>query len=170
MANKFSFDNVSSVLPPSLLEVERTLAPIINQIDSPSTQVQYIPGERANASPRARTRVLRTEFDADTLKGTIQTLVARWRNDSKFVSSMSELTSHPAHFAIVYLGRIQPLTVVPILLREASEHGDWWFDALRLITGENPVSVDDSGNWDAILQAWIEYLQQQGYPNAADRY
>lgn len=91
--------------------------------------------------------------DEAALETRFRTLAQRWKDDCGFLSSTSAMVSHPAYQSIIELG--QP--VVPILLRELEKEPVHWFEALKAITGEDPVSRDDWGNIPAMRLAWLAW-------------
>jgi len=51
--------------------------------------------------------------------------------------------------------------VVPLILRELNEGRDGhWFQALRILTGENPVAKDST--YDACRTAWLAWGRNRG--------
>lgn len=81
------------------------------------------------------------------------TLVHHWKEACGFLSSTSAMVAHPAYQAIIELG--QP--VVPLLLRELEQEPVHWFEALKAITGEDPVAPKDWGNIAAMTSAWLAW-------------
>jgi hypothetical protein len=77
----------------------------------------------------------------------------QWKEASAFLSSTSAMVAHPAYQAIIALG--QP--AVPILLRDLEKEPAHWFEALKAITGEDPVSQKDWGNIPAMRRAWLAW-------------
>jgi hypothetical protein len=87
------------------------------------------------------------------LQQQFQALAARWKAESAYTSSSSELVGHEAYRQIVALGQ----GAVPLLLREMEREPDHWDSALAELTGENPVGPEDAGRIDAIAQAWVRW-------------
>ncbi len=88
--------------------------------------------------------ILESEFHA---------LAHQWKEACGLLSSTSAMIAHPAYRAIIELG--QP--VVPLLLRELEKEPVHWFEALKAITGEDPVSTKDWGNISAMASAWLAW-------------
>src|SRR5262245_20316693 len=80
-------------------------------------------------------------------------LVRQWKESCGLLSSTTAMVAHPAYKAIIELG--QP--VVALLLRELEKEHAHWFEALKAITGEDPVSPDDWGNISAMTAAWLAW-------------
>jgi hypothetical protein len=77
----------------------------------------------------------------------------QWKDDCSYLSSTTAMIRHPAYQAIIDLG--QP--VVPFLLRDLELGPVHWFEALKSITGEDPVPRDDWGNIPAMASAWLAW-------------
>lgn len=83
-----------------------------------------------------------------------QRLAALWKEETRFESSPVRMTEHPAYREIVKLGRAG----VPLILRELQTEPDWWFAALREITGVDPAEhLAGSGDLQAIADAWLQW-------------
>jgi hypothetical protein len=87
------------------------------------------------------------------LETEFHTLAHQWKDDCGLLSSTSAMVAHPAYQAIIELG--QP--AVPLLLRELEKEPVHWFEALKAITGEDPVSPTDWGNISAMASAWLAW-------------
>jgi hypothetical protein len=89
-----------------------------------------------------------------------QRLASRWRAETAYVSSSSDLVGHPAFRDIIALGP----PVIPLLLRELEKRTGHWHRALRQITGADPVPPGDrGGNIDKAAEAWLRWGKEQGY-------
>ena len=84
-------------------------------------------------------------------------LVCEWRDATRFVSSTSEIVSHPAYLRIIGLGK----RAVPLILRDLARGTDHWFVALAALTGADPVSRDDWGDMEAMRQAWLRWARER---------
>jgi hypothetical protein len=80
-------------------------------------------------------------------------LARQWIDGCAFLSSTSAMVAHPAYQAIIDLGT----PVVPLLLRELEKEPVHWFEALKAITGQDPVPAKDWGNIPAMASAWLEW-------------
>ncbi len=85
-------------------------------------------------------------------------LARRWSQETMFSSSLTDKTSSPAYTEIVQMG----WAAVPLILRELSEAPDYWFAALREITGENPVPGEHRGNLEFMANDWLLWARRQG--------
>jgi hypothetical protein len=86
-------------------------------------------------------------------------LARQWKEATQFVSSVTDMVTHPAYQQIIGMGR----EVVPLILAELRREPDHWFWALQAITGENPVPAADRGRIQAMTQAWLDWAAAHGY-------
>jgi hypothetical protein len=86
------------------------------------------------------------------------TLSAEWKEATAIESSTTAMVAHPAYQAIIALGP----PVVPLLLRDLEREPTHWFEALRAITGEDPVPRDCWGRIPAMAAAWLAWGRQRG--------
>jgi len=91
--------------------------------------------------------------DQPNLKNQFHALAREWKEACAFLSSTSAMVAHPAYQAIIELG--QP--VVPRLLEDLAKEPVHWFEALKAITGEDPVAPKDWGNIPAMASAWLAW-------------
>ena len=91
----------------------------------------------------------------------VQSLVRAWKSASSasVSSSLTEMFSHPAYRQIIALGD----PAVPLLLAELERDPDWWFAALKAITGADPVPAASRGKLSEMARAWLEWGRAQGY-------
>lgn len=92
-----------------------------------------------------------------TLAERFRALVLAWRREAPAWLDPSHRVAHPTYRAIVALGA----EAIPLLLEELRVDRDFWFYALREITGENPVRWWKRGNVDAMSRAWIAWGQRR---------
>jgi hypothetical protein len=92
------------------------------------------------------------------LKGAFDELALSWSTDTAHLSSPIKLMKHPAYQRIIALGA----PVLPLILRDLSENGRFWFPALNAITGENLVPDDAAGDIERMTSAWIEWGRVNG--------
>lgn len=86
-------------------------------------------------------------------------LAETWKEETKFLSSISDIIIHPAHMQIIAMGP----KAVSLILNRLKEEADLWFWALHFITGENPITQDIRGNVKAMSEAWLEWGRKNGY-------
>jgi hypothetical protein len=93
---------------------------------------------------------------AEDYVGRFYRLLRKWRAETAFLSSTTEMYSHPAFIEIVLMGN----KVVPLIVQELRKRPDLLVGALSRITSENPVSANDRGNVYAMAAAWIEWFNR----------
>lgn len=96
------------------------------------------------------------EFHAPTepdLERRFHELVARWKEDTRFLSSVHDMVSHPAYLQIIGMGK----AVLPLVIGELRRQPDHWFVALQAITGANPIPPSVRGDVDRMTQAWLSW-------------
>jgi hypothetical protein len=103
--------------------------------------------------------VTREESPPQELEARFRQLVKKWRKETEHLSSTARMVKHPAYQEIIRFG--QP--VVPLLLAELGRRPDFWFAALREITGENPVPPESAGKVQDMASAWLSWGRAKGY-------
>lgn len=87
-------------------------------------------------------------------------LAEKWATDTLDVSSLSEMTNHPAYQQIMAMGDV----AIPLLLAQLQSNPDYWFDALIATTqGINPVPPEHAGNLRKMTEAWLQWGRQAKY-------
>jgi hypothetical protein len=98
-------------------------------------------------------------FGRDTSVGDLfDRLLAEWKQDTQFLSSIHEMAISPAYQKIIGLGPV----VLPFLFKELRERPDHWFWALKAITREDPVPEESRGNLPQMTEAWLNWAQSRG--------
>lgn len=85
-------------------------------------------------------------------------LADRWERETMFLSNSSRAARHPAHREIVGMGE----KAVPLILERMQSQGSHWFQALRDITGADPVDPKDRGNIAAMQSSWLDWGRRNG--------
>lgn len=88
-----------------------------------------------------------------------ETLASEWKEQVGGSSFVAEKTSHPAYQRIIEMGPV----VVPFLLRELEQKPTHWFEALKAITGANPIQPEQRGRTKQMAEAWLKWGREQGY-------
>ena len=87
----------------------------------------------------------------------------KWQEATADLSSLSVITNHAAYKRIIGLGP----QALPLIFLEMQKEPDFWFDALRSITGinddEDPVRLEDRGNLQAMTIAWLDWADRNGH-------
>ena len=95
----------------------------------------------------------------ETVEERFRRLAEIWHRETGHVSSMSAASNHPVYREIIDLGQ----EVVPSLLRDLEEHHAHWFEALREITGAQPIPKSVAGNIPKMADAWLHWARDNGY-------
>lgn len=86
-------------------------------------------------------------------------LATAWRNETRVLSSATEMAMHPAYQQIIGMGSV----AIPLLLRELQKKPDHWFWALKAIAGVDPVSPSERGRQKQMTAAWLRWGKEHGY-------
>jgi len=78
-------------------------------------------------------------------------LVKNWKEATGGYSVTARRYAHPSYQAILVLKE----DVVPLILRELQQRPDWWFEALKALTKENPVTA--GATFEEAVNAWIDW-------------
>jgi hypothetical protein len=93
-----------------------------------------------------------------TLQARFTLLADKWRNDTQFCSSVTDMVLHPAYQQIIGQG----VAVVPFILRELKKGPDHWYWALGAITQADPAADVAEGDIEAVCNAWLSWGERRG--------
>jgi hypothetical protein len=65
----------------------------------------------------------------------------------------------PSYQQIIGMGP----AALPLIFEELRQRPDHWFWALRMITGDDPVSPEDAGDIERMRADWLRYGEERGY-------
>src|SRR5438034_1096845 len=99
-----------------------------------------------------------SELPKQDLERKFEQLARKWKSESRFMSSSSDMAMLIPYQQIIGLGP----AVLPLIFRELEREPDHWFWALSVITGENPVPPESRGNLDAMTEAWLAWGRNDG--------
>ena len=88
-----------------------------------------------------------------SLQDTFTQLASKWKDETCFLSSTSEICSHPDYLKIIDMGDC----AIPLILDEMRRRPGHWFHALRELTGEDPVQEQNCGNIPAMTEDWLSW-------------
>jgi hypothetical protein len=100
-----------------------------------------------------------TKKPIETIEERFNRLAARWKSETRFLSSTNRMAEHPAYQEIITMGD----EVIPFILRELESRPDHWFKALRAITGAQPVPAEEAGNVPLMAKAWLNWGREHGH-------
>jgi len=86
-------------------------------------------------------------------------LASEWEESTRYISSMTEMATHPAYQRIIGLGP----AALPLIFRELRRNPNHWFWALKAITGEDPVPPATRGDLGAMADAWLQWGTERGF-------
>lgn len=92
------------------------------------------------------------------LARTFNELAGRWARETAHLSSPSQAAQNSNYLRIIGLGP----AALPFILRRLGQQPDFWFVALRAITGQNPVRPEDAGNMHKMRDAWLRWGLERG--------
>jgi hypothetical protein len=97
---------------------------------------------------------------AESVEQRVVRLLARWREETAYVSSSTQLTAHPAYQELIALGAPS----LPFLFRDLEQTRDGHLaKALATITGAQPVPAEDRGRVRNVADAWLRWARDNGY-------
>jgi len=82
-----------------------------------------------------------------------QLLAKQWKENRGPGSSLTKIANDPAYLEIIQMGT----PVIPYILAALAAEPDFWFAALRRITGENPITPEIQGDLHAMAAAWLQW-------------
>lgn len=83
----------------------------------------------------------------------------QWEAETAMMSSITEIAMHPSYQQIIGMGPV----VVPLILSEIEKKSGHWFWALKSITGEDPVLLNQRGRVKEMTQAWLRWGKEHNY-------
>jgi hypothetical protein len=96
----------------------------------------------SKTSASSTTRSATVGWKTETLSQIFETMVADWVRETRFTNSMTEILDNKNLANIIDLGP----SVVPLILKDLDVSPKPWFYALRILTGEDPVTEENAGN------------------------
>jgi hypothetical protein len=113
----------------------------------------------SGGAPPPSNRLPKESYPQHEIEKRFRQLVKTWIKDTEYMSSSAQMAEHPVYREIINMGE----AVVPLLLDELRRRPDFWFAALRTITGENPVPLEMAGKVKSMAKTWIEWGKTKGY-------
>lgn len=87
-----------------------------------------------------------------------QSLAQKWRSETRWLSSSTEITLHPAYQAIIGMG----VEALPLILEDLRQNAGHWHSALTSISNEDPVAPQDRGSIKMMKIAWLQWGASKG--------
>ncbi len=85
-------------------------------------------------------------------------LAEKWRADTQWLSSTSEIAMHPAYQSIIGMGP----EAIPMIIDDLHYNSGHWYWALKAISNEDPVPPSDRGVVNRMKAAWLSWAKQKG--------
>src|SRR5437016_3906086 len=93
----------------------------------------------------------------DNIEIHIARLLARWREETAYLSSSTAITGHPAYQELMGLGNV----ALPCLFRDLEKTKDGHLSkALTAITGIQPVPAEERGQISKIAETWLRWAKE----------
>ena len=132
-------------------------------------QYRFVPPESPSPSPIGgkRVRVILGQgasSQLDLAKATarlrkeFKRLCTEWKRETQSVSSLRESAMNASYQRIIGFGP----AVMPLIIAEMKREPDWWFWALRAITGVDPVRDEDRGRLAVMTNVWLRWWENEG--------
>lgn len=97
--------------------------------------------------------------DSDNLESEFEFRFRRWKDETMFISSNSEMVMHRDYQRIIGMGP----AAVPFLIRALQKESCHVFWALMCISGENPVPEEYRGQVMKMRDTWLAWGRRRGY-------
>lgn len=94
-----------------------------------------------------------TVVQGDAYYERFEALKREWLNETKYLSNPRLLYSNEKYQKIIEMG----YNVVPYLLEDLKKNKNDWFFALEKIIKKNPIKKDNAGNFNAMIEDWMEW-------------
>lgn len=85
-------------------------------------------------------------------------LARRWREDTQWLSSTTDIVMHPDYQAIIGMGP----EALPMIVEDLRDNSGHWYWALKAISNEDPVPPSDRGAIKRMKTAWLRWAEQKG--------
>lgn len=113
--------------------------------------------KKAKVKRETRGSELLTLSYYSSLEKQFKELANRWKKETGHYSTMIHVTRNENYLRIIALGK----PIIPYILRDLEKEPDYWFEALRLLTGHNPVSKDHLGDLDKMTSDWLNWGRKE---------
>lgn len=101
-----------------------------------------------------------SSYTLQSFENRFNSLVATWKHDTVFSSSVSEITSNKSYLQIIALGE----KALPYIFKSMTEEPHHWFVALTSITGGvNPIKSEHRGNISQMTSDWLNWAKREKY-------
>jgi len=81
----------------------------------------------------------------------------KWKKETGHYSTMIHITRNENYLKVIALGK----PAVPFILKDLEKEPDYWFEALKLLTDNNPVPKSHLGNLELMAFDWIAWGKKE---------
>jgi hypothetical protein len=92
-----------------------------------------------------------TQTTAGSFQSNFNRLVSTWKQETAGCSITARRYAHSSYQEILVMGK----PVIPLILRELQERPDWWFEALKALTNQDPTKPTD--NFRDAVKSWLKW-------------
>ncbi|MEK7257953.1 MAG: hypothetical protein AAB316_24555 [Bacteroidota bacterium] len=100
-----------------------------------------------------------THFNGRQLADRFEELFQIWKKETLLYSDGDKILGHPAYRKMIALGK----PAVPLMLQKLKDDPHFLFDALTVITGEDPIPESHSGRLLKMAEDWLAWGIKNGY-------
>jgi hypothetical protein len=144
----FIVPNLAKMNMAELTQLFRAIADLYGQKASDGTRRA---GKSLPPEPPKPPNPLETEFNS---------LLADWRRETEFSSDGCEVLLHPAHLAIIALGK----PALRFIFKDmATGRGDWLTALDAIFLRRSPIKGVDERNAKLMREAWLTWAHNHGY-------
>lgn len=79
-----------------------------------------------------------------------------WKTETMFSSNSSEITNNSDYRSIIGLGK----DIIPFIIEDLKQSENHWFNALELLTGENPIKSEHRGIINLMKSDWLNWAEK----------
>ncbi len=83
----------------------------------------------------------------------------KWYKETSFLSSLSDIYRNIHYQNIIRMGK----SVIPLIFEDMRNEGGMWYEALRQITGTDPIKPEHRGYVEKMNKDWLEWAEKNGY-------
>ncbi len=153
------------------MEIESECAPYANKplrrwkrppqrLDAWTQRESFVADPRLWVKERERHVVQTTPSEADSaFRATFEDLRDRWERETLNLSNITRIVVDDSHQQIIGMGP----RVLPLIFADLRKSQRFWFPALRAITGADPISDEDRGDFEAMRGSWLDWAAKNGY-------
>ncbi len=94
----------------------------------------------------------------ESIREEFEELARDWEYESAPMSSAEDMAALPTYQRIISMGNV----AVPWILERLKASPDYWFWALRCMTGEDPVPPGHTGSASLMAADWLEWGCSRG--------